>query len=101
MHTPVAMVRRWVRALKPLALEERAGPEALAALAHSFEGTGLDVRFTVEGSARELSGEAELILYRALQEGQTNALKHSEARRVTATLAFASTRSLVISASSR
>jgi signal transduction histidine kinase len=81
-------VRRWVRALKPLALEERAGPEAMAALAHSFEGTGLDVRFTVEGSERELSGEAELILYRALQEGLTNALKHSEARRVTATLAF-------------
>ncbi|HYZ06940.1 MAG TPA: sensor histidine kinase [Rubrobacter sp.] len=81
-------VRRWVRALKPLALEERAGPEALAALAHSFEGSGFDVRFTVEGSERELSGETELVLYRALQEGLTNALKHSKARRVTASLAF-------------
>jgi signal transduction histidine kinase len=81
-------VRRWVRALKPLALEERAGPEAMAALARSFEGTGFDVRFKVEGSERELSGEVELILYRALQEGLTNALKHSEARRVTATLDF-------------
>ncbi len=81
-------VRRWVRALKPLALEERAGPEAMAALARSFEGTGFDVRFTVEGSERELSGEVELILYRALQEGLTNALKHSKARRVTASLAF-------------
>ena len=81
-------VRRWVRALKPLALEERAGPEALAALASSFEGTGFDVRFTVEGPERELPGEAELVLYRALQEGLTNALKHSKARRVTASLAF-------------
>ena len=81
-------VRRWVRALKPLAMEERAGPEALAALARSFEGTGFDVCFTVEGSERELSGEAELVLYRALQEGLTNALKHSKARRVTASLAF-------------
>lgn len=81
-------VRRWVRALKPLALEERAGPEALAALAHSFDGTGFDVRFRVEGTERELSGEAELVLYRALQEGLTNALKHSKARRVTASLAF-------------
>ena len=81
-------VRRWVRALKPLALEERAGPEALAALARSFEGTGFDVRFTVEGSERELPGEAELVLYRALQEGLTNALKHSKARWVTASLAF-------------
>jgi signal transduction histidine kinase len=84
----LAEVRRWVQALKPLALEERAGPEALTALAHSFEGTGFDVRFTVEGSERELSGEAELVLYRALQEGLTNALKHSKARRVTASLAF-------------
>jgi signal transduction histidine kinase len=60
----------------------------MAALARSFESTDLDVRFTVEGSERELSGEAELVLYRALQEGLTNALKHSRARRVTASLAF-------------
>jgi signal transduction histidine kinase len=81
-------VRRWVRALKPLALEDRASPEAMAALARSFEGTGLDVRFAVEGSERELSGAAELVLYRALQEGLTNVLKHSSARRVTALLTF-------------
>jgi signal transduction histidine kinase len=81
-------VRRWVRALKPLALEDRASPEAMAALARSFEGTGLDVRFAVEGSERELSGAAELVLYRALQEGLTNVLKHSSARRVAALLTF-------------
>jgi signal transduction histidine kinase len=77
-----------VRALRPLALEDRASPEAMAALVHSFEGTDLDVRFTVEGSERDLSGEAELVLYRALQEGLTNVFKHSRARRVTALLAF-------------
>jgi len=81
-------VRCWVRALKPLALGERAGPEALAALARSFEGTGFDVRFTVEGSESKLPGEAELTLYRTLQEGLTNALRHSKAHRVTALLAF-------------
>jgi signal transduction histidine kinase len=81
-------VRRWVRALKPLALEDRASPEAMAALARSFEGTDLDVRFTVEGLESELSGEAELVLYRALQEGLTNVLKHSRARRVMVLLAF-------------
>jgi signal transduction histidine kinase len=81
-------VRRWVRALKPLALEERTGPEALAALARSFDAAGFDARFTVEGSERELPGAAELVLYRALQEGLTNALRHSKARRVTALLAF-------------
>ena len=32
--------------------EDRAAPEAMAALARSFEGTGFDVRFAVEGSER-------------------------------------------------
>jgi signal transduction histidine kinase len=72
----------------PLALEDRASPEATTALARSFEGTDLDVRFTVEGLERELSGEAELVLYRTLQEGLINVLKHSRARRVMVLLAF-------------
>jgi signal transduction histidine kinase len=37
-------VRRWVRVLKPLALEDRASPEAMVALARSFEGTDRVVR---------------------------------------------------------
>lgn len=87
-HEALSEVRRWVRAMKPLALDESAGPEAMSALARSFDGTGLDVRFTVGGVRTELPGETELVLYRALQEGLTNALKHAAARRVSATLAF-------------
>jgi len=80
--------RRWVRAMKPLALEDKAGPEAMAALARSFEGTGMEVRFSVDGAERELTSEAELTLYRALQEGLTNAVRHSKASRVRARLSF-------------
>lgn len=76
----LADTRRWVRALKPLALEGRAGPEAMAELARSFTGTGLDVCFRAGDVT--LEGEAELVLYRALQEGLTNAVRHSRARRV-------------------
>lgn len=76
----LADTRRWVRALKPLAMEGKAGPEAMAELARSFTGTGLDVSFQAEDVA--LEGEAELVLYRALQEGLTNAVRHSGARRV-------------------
>lgn len=84
----LAEVRRWVRALKPLALDGRAGPEAMAALVRSFEGTGIDVRFQIEGPRRDLPEEVELVLYRTLQEGLTNALRHAGAGCVIATLAL-------------
>lgn len=81
-------VRRSVRALKPLAVEERSGTGALRALIRSFEGTGPAISFEVAGEEHELPPEAELVFYRTLQEGLTNALKHSNARRVRAALAF-------------
>ncbi len=83
-------VRRSVRALKPLAMEDRTGTGALAALAREFGATGAPaVSFTVSGTEEELPPEAELVLYRALQEGLTNAAKYSGAGRVDAELAFA------------
>jgi signal transduction histidine kinase len=81
-------VRRSVRALKPLAVEKRRGIGALAALAREFEGTGVAVSFEVMGQERDLSSEVELLLYRALQEGLTNALKYSGGSQVEAKLAF-------------
>jgi signal transduction histidine kinase len=81
-------VRRSVRALKPLAIEKRTGLGALAALTREFGGTGIAVSFEVVGQERDLSPEAELLLYRALQEGLTNALKYSGGSRVEAKLAF-------------
>lgn len=81
-------VRRSVRALKPLALEERTGLGALAALSRSFEAADLEVAFTVQGTPRDLSAEVELTLYRALQASLTNAVRHAAARRVISTLTF-------------
>lgn len=81
-------VRRAVRALKPLDVEGTTGAHALAALARNFDGTGIDVSFEAHGAKRELPEAAELVLYRAMQEGLTNAAKHARARRVRATLTF-------------
>lgn len=78
--------RRWVRALRPLALEGTIGSAALERLAMSFNGTGIDVRFSVHGVERRLDPDTELVLYRALQEGLTNALRHAKSERVTVTL---------------
>lgn len=88
LSAALSEVRRAVRALKPLDLEERSGSGAMAALARSFEGAGPEISFEVEGKERVLPEEAELVLYRAMQEGLTNALKHSNARHIQASLSF-------------
>ncbi|TDD04709.1 sensor histidine kinase [Nonomuraea deserti] len=88
----LADTRRWVRALKPLALEGRAGPAAMAELARSFGGTGLEVTFRAPGAELMLDEEAELALYRTLQEGLTNAVRHSGARKVEVVLSSADDR---------
>jgi signal transduction histidine kinase len=85
----LAEVRRSVRALKPPALDERSGVAALLGLARSFDGAGPAVSFDVEGEEQVLSEEAELVLYRATQEGLTNAAKHSGAKRLRVRLSFA------------
>ncbi|GAA3261252.1 sensor histidine kinase [Nonomuraea helvata] len=80
--------RRWVRALRPLALNGHLGSAALQQLADSFAGTGFRVTFEVTGTERRLEPDAELVLYRVLQEGLTNALRHAEADSVRGTLMF-------------
>jgi signal transduction histidine kinase len=80
--------RRWVRAMRPLALEGRTGSAALAELARTFDGTGIEVSFEVTGPERPLLGDTEVVLYRVLQEGLTNVLRHADAQRADAVLSF-------------
>ncbi|WP_432932487.1 sensor histidine kinase [Microbispora sp. CA-135349] len=90
--------RRWVRALRPLALDGRVGSAALERLAASFDGTGISVSFEVRGEERNLEADTELVLYRVLQEGLTNALRHAKAQHVHGTLTFGDDRvALVVS----
>jgi signal transduction histidine kinase len=84
----LADARRWVHALRPLALDGQLGSAALQRLADSFAGTGVTVTFEVTGTERLLEPDAELVLYRVLQEGLTNALRHAEAESVRGTLTF-------------
>ncbi|MBN6056492.1 sensor histidine kinase, partial [Nonomuraea sp. RK-328] len=86
--TALADARRWVRALRPLALDGHLGSAALKRLADSFTGTGVTVAFDVTGTERPLRPDTELVLYRVLQEGLTNALRHAEAEFVRGSLAF-------------
>jgi signal transduction histidine kinase len=84
----LAEVRRSVRALGPLDLRTKTAAGAISVLVRAFKGAGMETTFGTWGRERELPGEAELVLYRAAQEGLTNAAKHSDARRITVTLFF-------------
>jgi signal transduction histidine kinase len=75
-------IRRWVRALKPLQLEGRAGISAMRSLADSFDSADIDVSFIAEGEWPHTAEDVELVYYRALQEGLANALRHSGANRI-------------------
>ena len=84
----LAETRRWVRALRPLDLQDRIGSGALDRLVQSFDGSGIAVGFTVEGAESPLDPDTELTLYRVLQEGLTNVLRHSDATSVRVRLTF-------------
>lgn len=84
----LAETRRWVRALRPLDLQERIGSGALDRLVQSFDGSGITVDFVIDGAESALDPDTELTLYRVLQEGLTNVMRHSEAASVRVRLTF-------------
>ncbi|WP_165977824.1 sensor histidine kinase [Nonomuraea diastatica] len=94
--TALADARRWVRALRPLALEGQVSGAALERLATSFDGTGLAVSFGVAGEEVPLDPDVELVLYRVLQEALTNAVRHAGARHVSGRLAFEDERVVLV-----
>lgn len=85
----VGEMRTWVRALSPVTGgAESRGVAALEAIAASFRGTGVRVEVENLLGGPALGQIEEVVLHRAVQEGLTNALRHSHARDVTITLAM-------------
>ena len=83
--------RRSVQALRPLLLQDKALPEALALLVEqATAGTSVAGEFTMQGKARMLFPAMEDDLLRIGQEALTNALKHGNATRLRVELTFAS-----------
>ncbi|MEV0612728.1 sensor histidine kinase [Nonomuraea sp. NPDC050404] len=74
--------RRWVRALKPLRMDGLTGPAALRALVESFGSADTGVSFRLIGAWPDVDENRELVCYRVVQEGLTNAMRHSGARHV-------------------
>lgn len=81
----LADMRMWVRALSPVRNQGARGLAALELIAESFRGTGVTVDVVGDtASDRVLTSDDEiaLVVYRGVQEGLTNALRHGAARSV-------------------
>ncbi len=91
-RTALAEMRRLLGALREgddlLELTPGPGLQDLEALAKDVRGAGLDVRLHVEGEPATLPRSLDLSAYRIVQEGLTNALKHSGGRRAEVTIAY-------------
>ena len=82
-------LRRMVRGLRPIYLEDLGLSTALGMLAEECALPGqMDIHFHQEGDEQRLTPEAEMALYRMAQEALNNAARHSGARQVWVVLAF-------------
>ena len=86
---PAHCSRRFVRALRPEALEAASLATALDRLAERFRfETGIDARAVVTGPERTLGPEKDATLLRVAQEALANVRKHAAASRVALTLSY-------------
>lgn len=84
----LASVRQSVATLRESPLQDRPLTEAITLLVEESRNAGLVTEMTIKGSGRPLEPNAELTLYRAVQEGLTNVRKHARASRVDLTLDY-------------
>jgi len=88
-QTALGDLRRTVRALRPVYLEDLGFVPALEALLREAREAGMAVELQEQGKARRLQPELELAAFRVAQEALANAVRHSEARNITLVLVFA------------
>jgi signal transduction histidine kinase len=92
-RTALTEMRRMLGALRQgddgLELTPGPGLDDLQTLAKDVRAAGLDVRLHREGEPVDLPRSLDLSAYRIVQEGLTNALKHSGGRRADVTVEFA------------
>ena len=83
----IRSIRSVTRNLRPTALDDLGLLSALRALARDFGEEGaLRVSFDAPGALPAVGGDAELALYRTLQEGLANTVRHGRAHRVDVTV---------------
>ncbi len=84
-------LRRFIRALRPLYLEDFGLVTALEMLIKEVSAThGLNISLQVHGTPHRLATEIELTAYRIAQEGVSNIIRHAAAKSALLTITFAS-----------
>ena len=81
-------VRQSVAALRESPAGERPLPEVITTLVEESRMAGIVTDFTLTGAPRPLDAQTNLTLYRAVQEGLTNARKHARASRIDVALVY-------------
>ncbi|MCJ7658213.1 MAG: histidine kinase [Anaerolineales bacterium] len=82
-------LRRLTRALRPLYLEDLGLVAALEMLTREIsEANGIPIDFQLLGVERRLLPDVELALYRMVQEGLNNVIRHAKAKHATVTLRY-------------
>ena len=88
VRSALADTRRWVRALNPASLQKGITPDSLRAFAATLAGTGVAITIEVNGASPVIDEDTQLVLYRTLQEGVTNAIRHAAASHVDVALHY-------------
>jgi len=83
----IRSIRSVTRNLRPTALDDLGLLSSLRALSRDFGGqSALEVAFEAPSALPQVGKDSELALYRTLQEGLANAVRHAKCRHVTLTL---------------
>ena len=72
--------------LRPTALDDLGLAAALAGQVEQVKRSGVAAELIVEGDFPDLDDDVQLVVYRVAQEALTNAARHSEAKRIAASL---------------
>ena len=81
-------VRRFSQALRPSVLDDLGLLPALEGLMSNVKEDGIEAELKVCGDRRRLPSEAELALFRIIQEALSNVRRHSQASQVAAVVEF-------------
>lgn len=92
----IQSIRRVTRDLRPLPLDDLGLLAALSALARDFDSEAVRVRLDADEHPPDLEPDAESALYRAMQEGLSNALRHGARSQVKVRLTSDTDRAVLV-----